>query len=236
MASIHIETAIDVFVESFSFVHNLTQPCEVIHSGSLRIIKDMPEQGKVLREEIVAPLDVAPGEVVARVSTYQPAAEHMLDVFQRPGESLDPLSAAYGQHGYHHSGYEPLMAIELPAVFTPGQPHIVHRVRTQAQANLVTKNARQKLIKPEHLHEPSPPVRLYYIEEAGKVIAWGRSTQQRQSVACVAGMSTNKAYRRRGLASAILSQILVDDAAQGASYSVLMASRMGFALYRKCGY
>jgi ribosomal protein S18 acetylase RimI-like enzyme len=232
-----IETAIDVFVESFSFVYNLTQPCEVIHYGPLRIIKALPGQsGHTPRDEIVVPLEIAPDEVVAHVRAYQPTGKHVLDVFQRPGESLDALSAAYRQYGYEPGGYEPLMASELPAMFTPEHPHEVHRVRTQKEANLVVKNARQKLIRPEHLSEPSPPVRLYYVEDAGKVIAWGRSTIRHQSVAFVAGMSTNKAYRRRGIASAILSQILVDDAAQGASYSVLLSSRVGYALYRKCGY
>jgi predicted GNAT family acetyltransferase len=112
----------------------------------------------------------------------------------------------------------------------------VHRVRTKEQATLVTRNARLKLIAPEHLSAASPPVRLYYAEDTGKVIAWGRSVMRHPSIAYVAGMSTNAAYCRRGIASAILSQMLADDAAQGASHSVLLSSRMGYALYRKIGY
>ena len=233
---LNIETAIDVVVDSFSFAYNLNQPCEVRHLNSLKIVKDIPGQsGKMPREEVFVPVDVTPDEVVALVRAYEPTERHVLSVFQRHGESLDALNAAYMRYGYQHVGYEPLMTIELPAVFAPENPPEVLRVRTKEQASLVAKNARQRLITPEHLSEPSP-VRLYYVEDSGKVVAWGRSIQQRPSVTYVAGMSTNKAHRRRGLGSAILSQILSDDAAKGASHSVLAASPMGEPLYRKCGY
>jgi hypothetical protein len=237
MTNVDLETAVNVFVESFSYVHNMTQPCEVIHHEGLRIIKNRVDQSdRTPREEIIVPLDVAPGEVMVRLRAYQPTGKHILDVFQRPEESWDILNSAYLHDGYHHIGSKPLMAIELPATFTAKVQHNVHRVRTKEQAAWVVKNARLKLIMPEHLSESSPSVRLYYVEDAGKVVAWGRSTQRHPSITYVAGMWTNQAYSRRGIATAILKQMLDDDAAQGATHSILLSSHEGYALYQSCGY
>jgi predicted GNAT family acetyltransferase len=79
-------------------------------------------------------------------------------------------------------------------------------------------------------------VRAYYVEQDGRVVAWGRSIQRCKSAAYVAGLYTIEAYRRQGIASALMQRLLADDAAAGARYSVLLASGTGYPLYQRLGY
>src|SRR5438876_8354737 len=102
-------TAIDVFIKSFAYTRSFTHPVEVIPTGALRVIRDVPRQRGTRTEEIVAAPGIAPEAIVAQVHAYQPVHRYLLDVFQT-GEVARDVNVAFTKLGYRCLSTEVLMA------------------------------------------------------------------------------------------------------------------------------
>lgn len=234
---ISVPTAIEVFAKSFAYLRSFTHPVDVIEIGPLWTIRDVPgRKGGSRTEEILVFPGSGPEEVVSQVRDYAPQGRFFLDVFQTEDEPMEEINDAYKQQGYRRLRTEPLMALTLQHRPQAQTPHTVRRVETQAQADAVAKAARHQLIKPQHLIEEPPVVRVYYVEKDGKAVAWTHSIRQQKASSYVAGMYTAEAYRRQRIASALLSRLAADEAQAGVQHSVLLASRAGSLLYTHFGY
>jgi GNAT superfamily N-acetyltransferase len=230
--------AIDIFVQSFSYSRSLTHPVEIVEVGPLRALRDVPGRKSGPRtEEIIAPPGSSPEDVVTRIRDYQPRGRYLLDVSYAADETADGANDFYKRHGYRRMRTEPLMALALEEGLPARTPrHDVQRVETQAQADAVAKAARAKQIHPEHLSDSAPAVRVYYVEKDGRIVAWARTVTRQRDVSYLAGMFTDAAYRRQGIATALLQTVSDDHALAGASYNILLASRLGSLLYTSFGY
>lgn len=234
---ISVPTAIELFAQSFAYLRSFMHPVEVIEIGPLWTIRDAPgRKGGPRTEEIIVFPSSEPYEVVSQIRDYAPQGRFFLDVFQTEDESMEEINDAYKQQGYRRLRTEPLMALTLQHRPQAQTPHTVQRVETQAQADAVAKAARHQLIKPQHLIEEPPVVRVYYVEKDGKVVAWTHSIRQHEAGSYLAGMYTAEAYRRQGMASALLARMAADESRAGVKHSVLLASRAGSLLYTHFGY
>lgn len=79
------------------------------------------------------------------------------------------------------------------------------------------------------------PMRQYMALDNGTPVGWVSSVVVGDCTWCT-GMFVKPAYRRRGIARALLTRMLGDDKAAGAKASVLLASHAGSALYPRVGY
>ena len=68
-----------------------------------------------------------------------------------------------------------------------------------------------------------------------EVVGWVRSITVENATWCT-DMYVNPAFRRRGIARAMLSRMFSDDRAGGAQTAVLLASHAGARLYPVVGY
>ena len=180
--------------------------CRLLDVGPLKCIHNHPRWPEV---DGFYALDVPPAEVVRVVQDYGPDARHMITAF---GSSSVSLQEAYRELGYQ--------------LIPWAEPFMVKRLSKQQQLdNTIAVQMRHMQGK-----------RDYWIEEDGHSVCRGASILTSAKAVYVSGMNTLPAYRRRGLASVILNRIHADALTNGASYSILGSSPMGFPLYEARSY
>ncbi len=145
------------------------------------------------------------------------------------------MREGYKSLGYRLQTTEPLMAHNLKRIpnFTPPSGTEVERVTTQILADRLAKLTRARQILPEHFQNQS--VRQYIALAGDKIVGWVRSVEAGDSRWC-SNMHVLPAYRRRGIARAMLSRMLRDDRQAGAKANVLTSSHVGAMLYPLLGY
>ena len=70
----------------------------------------------------------------------------------------------------------------------------------------------------------------------GEAVAAARSLMPHRTATWLHDVMTIPAFRRRGIATALLRHVLVDDARLGSEHAVLLASQAGSKLYPHLGY
>jgi ribosomal protein S18 acetylase RimI-like enzyme len=145
------------------------------------------------------------------------------------------MREAYKALGYRLQTTEPLMVHSLGRIpkFSAPKGVEIERVMDQGLADRLAKSARRRQILPEHFENEA--VRQYVALAERKIVGWVRSVEAGESRWC-SNMHVLPAYRRRGIARAMMARMLRDDCAAGAEANVLSASHVGAMLYPVVGY
>lgn len=205
-SSFTLSEAVAVFFEAKKVHLQEMSECRLLDVGPLKCIHNHPNWPEV---DGFYALDVTPAEVIKIVQSYDPDEKHMVTAI---GSSPDSLKDAYLELGYRLLSWaEPFMIKGLSAPLT-ARKHVTVQVRQ------------------------TPTTRDYWIEEDGQPVCRGASLMTSAKTIYVSKMNTLPAYRRRGLASAVLSKIHDEALAGGANHSILCSSPMGLPLYLAAGY
>ena len=255
MNSKKIKQAIEVFVHGVTFTRCFTHPYigdQLLSepNRSLWVMRDSPRaSGKYRIEEWIG-YGFAPAEI-DQLARAQARGRFTICTILANDQSDEPMRAGFKEMGYRLIATEPFMVHSLGQIPTVDAPAKIERVKTQALADRVNKAAVVRQILPEHLmgdELQKAPLRQYAAliddEIVGRVGAVmlrrdaGEDTSEDAGgdAAWVTRMYVKPEFRRRGIARALLSQMLQDDRAAGAVQSVLMASHTGAKLYSAVGY
>lgn len=226
--------ATEVFVKSFGYTRSFTHPYPGERIGPLWVLRDAPrKKAPDYRTEEWVAGRVDPAEV-DRIARRETRGKFCVCAMLAAGESDLPLRTAYKALGYRLKVTEPVMVHALKKLPRATSPATIHRVRTQADADALTKAARSRQLMAEHL-KGKPRLRAYIAKMDGRIVGWVRS------VDCDAGnwcsnMFVLPRYRRRRIGSALLAAMLKDDRTHGAKRAMLTASHAGAKLYGTAGY
>ncbi len=230
-----IEAAIGGFLGGLSFLRSFTHPFLAERVGRLWVARDGPRKSGNYRNEEWVAYGVEPEEVdrVVRREAKGRFAICEIHPVDRPDEEM---REKYKSLGYRLVTTEPLMKHRLKKIprFDAPAGVTIERVRTQEVAERLAKLAHARQILPEHLGDDGA-LRQYVAVVDGKIVGWVRSVEAGDSRWC-SNMHVRPAYRRRGIARAMLSRMLRDDRAGGAESAVLTASHVGAKLYPLVGY
>jgi GNAT superfamily N-acetyltransferase len=228
-----IQRAIEVFVCGFAFTRSFTHPYLVEQVGPLWVMRDGPRKRGNYRTEEWVGYHVAPQEIdqIARVHTR---GRFCLCVLFDRDESQTAARADFKALGYRLMTTEPLMAHPLTTIPAVDAPAVIARVMTSELAERLAKVAGERQILPEQL-TPNAPLRQYVATIGDELVGWVRSIVIDDATWC-ADMYVEPAFRRRGIARALLSRMLHDDRDHGATLAVLLASHVGAKLYPVIGY
>ncbi len=102
------------------------------------------------------------------------------------------------------------------------------------QSTMNRLNLRGLTMPPAHLHIAQ--LRYYFVEDQGLPICWGRAFYAPSDLIYVSAVGTVPAYRRQGLATALMQTIHRDALTVGRTASILCASAEAYGLYSKLGY
>ena len=201
-----LSEAVAVYFEAKKVQLQEMPESRLLDVGPLQCIRNHPNWQDV---DGFYALNVTPAEAVAAVQSYGPNAKHMITVF---ASSPDSLKEAYLELGYRLLPWaQPFMVKPLSESFGFDELDSVKVRQTQA-------------------------MRDYWIKKDGQPVCRAASIMTSAKAIYVSGMETLPAYRRRGLASAVLRHIHHDALAGGAEQSVLCSSPMGLPLYQARGY
>ena len=120
---------------------------------------------------------------------------------------------------------------QIPAFDAPA---VIERVQTTEQAAWLSRANRARQVQPEYFL-PHSPLRQYMAMIDHEVVGWVRSIRVDDATWC-ADMFVAPSFRRRGIARAMLSRMLVDDRSLGSQTAVLLAGHAGAMLYPVVGY
>ena len=225
--------AIEVFARGFCFTRSFTHPYLAERVGENWVVRDAPrKRGEYRREEWIA-YGVAPEEIHATARKHT-RGRFAVCAIHRVDESDQPLRAGFKALNYRLGATEPVMVHELKRIPRFDNPVEIVRVTTADLAERVNKAARFRQILPEHLLDDSP-LRQYAALVDDKPVGWVRSIDVEQATWC-ADMYVVPEFRRRGIARAMMAQMLRDDRAHGSELAVLTASHAGAKLYPIVGY
>ena len=236
-ALITIDAAAAVFSDCYAHTRSLTSPSETIAVDGMLVVRDIPGYRRTPRnEEIVMPAETEAAHIIDQLHSYQPVTSDAVCVLRNPAYKSQMVVSAMKANGFRFLRTEPLMSRETSSPISTQTAHQIQRATNAAQAELVRKLSRQRLLTPGDLEGTHPSIRLYFCEYQGKAIAYTRSVRHKSSAAYVGGMYTAPAFRRQGIGTALLAHMLADEHNAGTHVSVLLASKAGEALYRSVGY
>lgn len=170
------------------------------------------------------------------VEANRPSTGFAVCILRCSAEDGKSAIARMKRSGYRYLRSEPLMIRTTSDVPTPSALIAVRRISTAADAAAMAKFMGHRVTTEPEMAEDPPTCRVYAAEVDGKIVGYARSVDSILESAYLAGMFTDAAYRRRGIATAVLATALVDDSRYGARFNVLLASRAGEQLYMSMGY
>lgn len=228
-----MERAIEVFAKGFADTRCYTHPCLARRVGKLWVVKDAPrKKGNYRREEWIG-WNVPPARYDAAAKKHS-ISRHCVSAICPAGEPDDGIRSGFKDLGYRLGSTEAFMVHVLKRIPRPKSPVEISRVFDEALADRLNKAAGARQVLPEHLAEDAS-VRQYVALVDGEPVGWVRSHDVGGATWC-ANMFVQKAYRRRGIARALMCRMLRDDRTYGSELAVLTASHAGANLYPLVGY
>jgi GNAT superfamily N-acetyltransferase len=230
-----VERALEVFVGGFCAVKSATHPYEYSQVNDIWYMRDAERRNsKDYRKEEWVAYGVPPAKVdaAARRGTR---GRFFACAVRAMSEPQRPLRDGYKQLGYRLLSTEPLFVHRLKRIPRLSADAVaIQRVLTAELAARLGKASRTQPIAAEDLAS-SAPFRQYVALDGEQAVGWVRSVDVADSTWC-SNMYVSPAYRRRGIGSALLCQMLRDDRRRKAERSVLLSSHAGALLYPRVGY
>ena len=155
-------------------------------------------------------------------------ALHRLD------ESDEPLRTGFKALNYRLVSTEAMMAHTLKRIPRFAAPARIERVATQDLAERLNKAAGSRQVLPDHLSKDAP-LRQYVALVDDQPVGWVRSIDVGHATWC-SNMYVDPAFRRRGIARAMMSRMLRDDRAAGSKLAVTTDTHTEAMVYPLVGY
>ena len=223
----------EVFLHGFSFTRSLTYPYLVERVESVSVMRDAPRKRGAYRNEEWVAHGVAPVEI-DRIVRENTRGRFAICAICGVDESQEVLRTEFKALGYRLGTTEPLMIHDLSDLPRFDSPAQVERVTTPELATRLARATRSRPMRTEFL-APDSPLRQYVALINNEIVGWVSSIAVPKATWC-SNMYVSPPFRRRGIARAILCQMLRDDRHSGAQMAVLLASHAGAKLYPAVGY
>lgn len=228
-----LQGAIEVFARGFCFTRSFTHPYLAERMGKVWVVRDAPrKRGDYRREEWIAH-GIAPRKI-DQVAREQTRGRFAVCAIYGINESDEELRASFKALNYRLGTTEAVMVHALKRIPHFANPVEITRVTTKELADRLNKTAKSRQILPEHLSKDSP-LRQYVALSGDKAVGWVRSIDVGHATWC-SNMYVDPEFRRRGIARAMMAQMLRDDRTSGSKLAVLTASHTGAKLYPVLGY
>ncbi len=216
-------------------MRSFTHPYLIELQGNVRILSDAPRKsGEERGQELVICTDSVEEAVQALVEHRRKRRAHC--VICSGTESNSILVREVKSAGFRLHGTEPMFLRDVESIPNPVSPATVRRVTTSEDTARLAKIARSRQILESHLTADPAPVRSYIAEIDGEIVGWVRSIHLHPDFAYPSNLMVPVQHRRKGIGSALMCEMLRDDARHGVKQSVLLASHAGAKLYPSLGY
>lgn len=172
-----------------------------------------------------------PKAAVAAIKSVPPIANQYITVLDDRPDCV----ARYTVLGLRHAYSEVLMACDLRQRIRTAPAYDVRRAtRVDVQSWNMLDPEGAIWLHPLNVFVPAMAHYAVFVD--AQLVARGRSLQLASGCSYVSMVYTAPAYRRQGLAMALLQHILNEDARAGIQLSTLLATQSAVPLYQRVGY
>lgn len=230
--------ATEAFIHGFAFSRSATHPVEVVRIADLVVLRDVERRSGDYRVEEVIAVDLESSKLLEQLRHYRPRKNNGWCVcpMQASGTETDAMKQEMKLAGFRARYTSPLFVRRPTDGSASNSPFPVRRVFDSSDLERLRKASRTRVALPQDLEGDDPNVRLYAAFDGDRPISWVRSVKCPGQCAWVQDMYTVEAFRRQGLATALMQTMLRGDFEQKVKWSVLLASPAGAYLYRSLGY
>jgi GNAT superfamily N-acetyltransferase len=229
-----IDEAIEVVVGGQCFIRSLVYPYIPERVGALWVMRDAARRSGRTRNESWVAHGASPDEIERTVQAHRRGG-YTVAVICDAGAPQDAVRAGFRALGYRLGTTQALMARCLADAILPcDAPATIERVQTTEQAVRMAREWKLRQLPPEYFL-PSSPLRQYIAIVSDTLVGCARSIAAAGGAYC-SDVFVKPEFRRRGIASAMLTRMLTDDRAGGARTSVLLSTHTGAKLYPVVGY
>lgn len=237
--------ALRLFLEGLREIRGQVAPAEVVRRGRWRLVRERDPAERPARREEWFGWDLSPAEADAEVSGWAPAGRPVLSLFTPGSVAGGRGSALEVPRGYRGAGREYLMELEVSGGGgetgrggggAGGRDRRARRVRDPGEALRIAGANRGGLISLCQLTARRPVVRLYAAWDGERPVAWVRWVRLGREAGYVANLWTDPAFRRQGLATALMRRVLAEARRAGVRRLVLSATRAGREVYARLGF
>ena len=177
-----------------------------------------------------------PEAVVQAIRAYptRPGEEYVLDVFH-PSFDSGSLIDQYATLGFDYRSTRTILGRKLP-VPARGQSVVTYKILTSEQVAQVNPKlaADGEMIYLQTVADPY--IHNYAAEVDRQVAGWAQLVTVQPQVAYLHQLYTLVAYRRRGVAAALLDLVHAEAWKMGCQHVVLIPSTVAMALYARYAY
>ena len=226
-----LDRSIEVLAHDFSL--SFTHPRLVDRIEAIWVVSDAPRKSGDYRREIWSAHGVDPKRL-HQVACKHTRGRFAICAFYGVEESDELLRTGFKALNYRLGSTDAVMAHDLKRIPRCQKPVQIKRVLDEALADRLNQAVGSRQILPDHLSRDAS-LRQYVALDGDELIGWVRSHDVGHSTCC-SNMHVHPEYRRRGIARAMMVQMLRDDRAAGSKLAVLTASRVGAQLYPVVGY
>lgn len=226
---------VEVMIAAYNHVYRVVYGSIYMDRGAVRVTDYGDANiGAAFQIEFLA-LDCAPDEAVTAVNAYPVAGRpYVIDAFHDTPTPAH-LLAGYAALGYDYLKTVPVMAVELPAPLDAAPVEIAPVATAESLAHVnAALSADGEHIPPAAVSDPYIVNLCAWCE--GQVAGWAQMVTAHAAAAYINQMYTLTAWRRRGVATALLHRIHMEAAARGFRHVVLIPSVMARSLYKRSGY
>ena len=232
-ASSTLADAVETFARGYAWTRSFTHPYVADRLGAVWVTRDAPRKSGAYRREEWISCILQPAEIDS-IARQQTRGRYAICAILRDGAPDDRLRQEFKELGYRLASTEAVMVHQLAEVPPAASPVSIERVTDEPTATRLKTAAGSRQILPKHLNSDAE-LRQYIAAADGDLVGWVRSVVVGDRT-WVSNMSVKPAYRRRGIARAMLCRMLRDDLSTGSKMSVLTASHAGALLYPRVGY
>jgi GNAT superfamily N-acetyltransferase len=228
--------ALATFVRGFCATKSRTHPYEYTKLDGIWRLRDGDRKNAddYRKEEWIA-CGVTP-ELLDLVARRDTRGRYFICDLVPAGQSPDSHRESFRRLEYRLLITEPMFMHRLGSIPRGSQtaPAKIVRVRTEELAIRLGKAMRMRPMTRAELKDTAP-FRQYAALDGDQIVGWVRSVDAGRSNWC-SNLQVIPSHRRRGIAQALLRQMLRDDRRRGVATNVLLSSHAGATLYPKVGY
>ena len=228
--------AAEAMIASYNYVYRVAFGTTYTDLGAVGVSHyGKAKVGASFQIEFLA-LSDQPEAVAQAIHAYptRPGEEYVLDVFHArfdPGILIDQYAAL----GFDYRSTRTIQGRGLPV---PARDQLVATYKIQNSEQVARVNPRLaadgETIYPQTVADPC--IHNYAAEVNGQVAGWAQLVTVQPLVAYLHQLYTLVAYRRRGVAAALLDQVHTEAWKMGCQHVVLIPSTMAMALYANYAY
>ncbi|MFO0942014.1 MAG: GNAT family N-acetyltransferase [Pirellulales bacterium] len=236
---------IETFVRGHATTKSRTHPYLVEQVDGLWVMRDAPRKSPSAdyrKEEWI--VYGVPAEKVERVIRRESKGWYFIGAFVDAEECVETIRDDFKALGYRLLSSEFLFVHSLQRIPQKKSFATVGRMKSKTQLLSYAQAARMRPM-PETVLETSSEWWHYLAtvqlpqdndQSAPKIVGWVSSIKTDTNSHWVSNLVVQESFRRKGIGSALLAQMLRDDRKREAKTSVLLASHTGALVYPGLGY